>query len=188
MVKKIAVFIGSLRKESYNRKTAKALMELAPASLKLEIVQFGGLPLYDQDYDDQAKPPEVWTTFREHVKSFDGLLFVTPEYNRSIPGGLKNALDVGSRPYGKNVWGGKPGAVISVSTGAIGGFGANHSLRQTLVFLDVPAMPQPEAYIGNAATLFDAQGALTNDSTREFLGRFMNAFETWVARNAPENR
>jgi chromate reductase len=183
MTKKIAVFVGSLRKESFNRKMAKALATLAPESLMLEIVEIGGLPLYDQDYDDGGNPPPAWTAFREQVKSFDGVLFVTPEYNRSVPGVLKNALDVGSRPYGQSVWGGKPGAVVSVSPGAIGGFGANHHLRQSLVFLDVPAMQQPEAYIGGAAQLFEANGNITNKTTREFLRRFMEAFADWVGKN-----
>lgn len=184
MTKKIAIFIGSLRKESFNRKMAKVLTTLAPESLMLEIIEIGGLPLYDQDYDDVGNPPSEWSAFRERVKSFDGFLFVTPEYNRSVPGVLKNALDVGSRPYGQSVWGGKPGAVISVSPGAIGGFGANHHLRQSLVFLDVPAMHQPEAYIGGAAQLFDANGNITNETTREFLRRFMDAFAAWVAKNS----
>ncbi|MHB9098589.1 MAG: NADPH-dependent FMN reductase [Syntrophales bacterium] len=183
MTKKIAVFVGSLRKESFNRKMAKVLMTLAPESLMLEIVEIGGLPLYDQDYDDGGNPPSAWTAFRARVKTFDGLLFVTPEYNRSIPGVLKNALDVGSRPYGQSAWGGKPGAVMSVSPGSLGGFGANHHLRQSLVFLDVPAMQQPEAYIGGAAQLFDANGNIVHEATREFLGRFMDAFASWVAKN-----
>jgi chromate reductase len=187
MTKKIAVFVGSLRKESFNRKMAKVLTTLAPESLTLEIIEIGGLPLYDQDYDDEGKPPSEWTEFRKRVKSFDGVLFVTPEYNRSVPGVLKNALDVGSRPYGQSVWGGKPGAVISVSPGVIGGFGANHHLRQSLVFLDVPAMQQPEAYIGGAAQLFDADGNITNETTREFLIKFMNAFAAWVAKNSSKN-
>lgn len=183
MSKKIAVFVGSLRRESYNRKMAKALMTLAPEELKLEVVEISGLPMYNQDLDDS--PPVVWTEFRERVNGFDGLLFVTPEYNRSVPAVLKNAIDVGSRPYGKSAWDGKPGAVVSVSPGAGGGFGANHHLRQSLVFLNVPAMPQPEAYIGNAAKLFDDSGSLTNESTREFMQKFMNAFAEWVAKNAP---
>ncbi len=180
--KKIAVFVGSLRKESFNRKMAKALMTLAPHSLNLEIVEIGGLPLYNQDLEDN--PPAAWVEFRERMQKFDGVLFVTPEYNRSVPGGLKNAIDVGSRPYGKSVWDGKPGAVVSVSPGAIGGFGANHHLRQSLVFLNMPALQQPEAYIGNAANLFDESGNLVNESTREFAAKFMNAFAAWVAINA----
>jgi len=186
MAKKIAVFVGSLRKESFNRKMAKALITLAPESLKLEIVEIGGLPLYNQDYDDEGKPLPAWVEFRERVKSYDGVLLVTPEYNRSVPGVLKNAIDVGSRPYGQSVWAGKPGAVISVSPGTIGGFGANHHLRQSLVFLDVPAMQQPEAYIGGAAKLFDANGQITNETTRDFLVKFLDAFAAWVAKNASE--
>ncbi len=155
MSKKIAVFVGSLRKDSFNQKMAKALIALTPESLKLDIIEIGGLPLYNQDYDDEGKPPSAWTEFRQRVKSFDGFLFITPEYNRSVPAVLKNAIDVGSRPYGQSVWTGKPGAVMSVSPGAIGGFGANHHLRQSLVFLDVPTMQQPEAYIGNAAQLYN---------------------------------
>jgi len=183
MTKRIAVFIGSLRRESFNRKMAAVLTKRAPESLKLEVVDIGGLPLYNQDYDDQGNPPPAWTAFREHVKSFDGFLFITPEYNRSVPGVLKNALDVGSRPYGKSVWAGKPGAVMSVSTGVIGGFGANHHLRQSLVFLDVPVMQQPEAYIGGAVALFDPQGDIVNETTNEFLRKFMDAFAAWVERN-----
>lgn len=182
--KKIAVLVGSLRVESLNRKLAKALIALAPESLTLEILEIGGLPLYNQDLD--AAPPAAWTDFRDRLKGFDGVLFVTPEYNRSVPAPLKNAIDVGSRPYGKSAWDGKPGAVVSASPGAIGGFGANHHLRQSLVFLNVPVMQQPEAYIGNAAKLFDDSGALVNDSTRDFLRKFMDAFAKWVARNAAE--
>jgi chromate reductase len=183
MTKKIAVFVGSLRKKSFNRKMAKALIALAPKSLELEIIEIGDLPLYNQDYDDEGKPLPPWVAFREKVKSFDGVLFVTPEYNRSVPAALKNALDVGSRPYGKSVWGGKPGAIISVSPGAIGGFGANHHLRQSLVFLDVPALQQPEAYIGGAGQLFDEGGNLKNQSTHDFLTKFLNTFAAWVERH-----
>ncbi len=179
--KKIGVLVGSLRKESYTRKMAKAMIELAPDSLSFEIVEIGQLPFYNQDLEDTPSAlPAAWTEFRERIRKFDGILFVTPEYNRSVPGVLKNALDVGSRPYGKGVWNGKPGAVVSVSPGAIGGFGANHHLRQSLVFVNVPAMQQPEAYIGNAANLLNEKGDLTNDSTREFLTKFMQAFAAWV--------
>jgi len=179
--KKIAVLVGSLRKESLSRKMAKALIKISPSSLNLEIIEIGGLPLYNQDMEDN--PPAAWTGFRERVKNVDGVLFVTPEYNRSVPGVLKNALDVGSRPYGKSAWDGKPGAVVSVSPGAIGGFGANHHLRQSLVFINVPTMQQPEAYIGQAANLFDESGSLVNDSTREFAKTFMLAFASWVETN-----
>src|ERR1700750_2139459 len=162
---KIAVLVGSLRKESYNLKMAKALMGIAPSSLSLEIINIGELPLYNEDLE--ASEPAAWKAFREQVRSCDGILFVTPEYNRSVPAVLKNAIDVGSRPREKTVWNGKPGAVISVSPGAMGGFGANHHLRQSLVFINVPAMQQPEAYIGGAAKMFDEAGNLSNESTKE---------------------
>jgi len=182
--KKIAVLVGSLRRESFSRIMAKALMKLASGSLSLEIVEIGGLPLYNQDLDDAGNPPAAWTGFRELLKKFDGILFVTPEYNRSVPGVLKNAIDVGSRPYGKNAWAGKPCAVVSVSPGAIGGFGANHHLRQSLVFLDMPAMQQPEAYMGQAGDLFDVRGDLVSESARTFATKFMQAFAAWVEANA----
>jgi len=181
VVHSVAVLVGSLRKESINRKVANALVECAPSSLKLNIVEIGDLPLYNQDVD--TDPPAVWTAFRKRVKAADAVLFVTPEYNRSVPAPLKNALDVGSRPYGQSAWNGKPGAVVSASPGAIGGFGANHHLRQSLVFLNVPAMQQPEAYIGGADKLFDANGKLANDDTRKFLQQFMQAFAAWIAAN-----
>ena len=174
----IAVIVGSLRKESFNRKTAKAMIELAPAPLKLEIVEIGTLPHYNED-SEHAVPTE-WKAFRERLGRADGVIFVTPEYNRSIPGALKNAIDVGSRPYGSSQWDGKPGGVVSVSQGAIGGFGANQHVRQTLVFLNVPALQQPEAYIGGAAKLFDEAGRLTSAETREFLGKFLKAYAEWV--------
>jgi chromate reductase len=176
---RIAVLVGSLRKESYNLKTAKTLMAIAPETLSLELLSIGDLPLYNEDLEEAV--PNQWSVFREQLKSFDGILFVTPEYNRSVPAVLKNAIDVGSRPFGQNVWNGKPGAIVSVSPGSIGGFGANQHLRQSLIFINVPAMPQPEAYIGGAAKLFDETGNLINYSTREFLKNFMKAFETWVA-------
>lgn len=180
MTKKVAVLIGSLRKESLNRKMAHALMNVAPQSLAFEIVEIGHLPLYNQDDDEGSNPPSAWIAFRDKIKSFDAVLFVTPEYNRSMPAALKNALDVGSRPYGKSAWNGKPAAVISVSPGALGGFGANHHLRQSLVFLNMPAMQQPEAYIGGAGNMFDAEGKLTNQSTTEFLKKFADSFAAWI--------
>ena len=181
MINKIAVLLGSLRKDSFNRKMAKALAEMAPKSLTLEIIELGGLPLYNQDLDET--PPQEWVQFRNKVKVYDGVLFVTPEYNRSVPAVLKNAIDVGSRPYGKSVWDGKPGAVVSVSPGTLGGFGANHHLRQSLVFLNIPTMQQPEAYVGGAAKLFDEKGTLSNESTREHMKNFMEAFSHWVEKN-----
>jgi chromate reductase len=182
MARDIAVIVGSLRKESFSRKMANALRELAPAALTLEIVEIGQLPLYNQDLD--ANPPAEWRGFRERMKKADGVLFVTPEYNRSVPAPLKNAIDVGSRPYGQSAWDKKPAAIVSVSPGAIGGFGANHHLRQSLVFLNMPAMAQPEAYIGGADKLFDASGKITNDVTRGFLTKFLEAFAQWVEKHA----
>jgi chromate reductase len=179
---KIAVIVGSLRKESFNLKTAKALIALAPESLSLELLNIAELPMFNEDLE--ATPPNEWVVLREKINAADGLLFLTPEYNRSVPGVLKNAIDVGSRPYGQNSWDGKPGAIVSVSIGNISGFGANHHLRQSLTFVNVPTMAQPEAYIGGAAALFDDKGKLTNNSTKDFLKSFMAAFEKWVETNA----
>jgi len=181
----VAVLVGSLRKDSLNRKTARALAELAPGNLKLDIVEIGDLPLYNQDLDTETPPPK-WQTFRDRIRRADAVLFVTPEYNRSVPGALKNAIDVGSRPYATSAWNKKPAAVVSVSPGAIGGFGANHHLRQSLVFLNMPAMQQPEAYIGGAEKLFDASGKLTVEPTRDFLRKFLQAFAAWIETTAPK--
>lgn len=177
----VAVLVGSLRKDSLNRKMAKALIAIAPPSLKLEIVDIGQLPHYNHDFENDL-PSEV-IAFRQRIAAADALLFVTPEYNRSVPGVLKNAIDVGSRPSGRNSWGGKPGAVISITTGALGAFGANHHLRQSLVAVNVAAMAQPEAYIGNGGKLFDEQGQLV-DATRELMNKFLLAFAQWIERNA----
>jgi chromate reductase len=178
----VAVLVGSLRKDSFNRKLAYSMIAMAPASLRLGIVEIDKLPLYNQDFDPD--PPQPAREFKQHIQAADALLFVTPEYNRSVPGVLKNAIDIASRPYGQSAWSGKPGAVISVSPGAIGGFGANHHLRQSMVFLNVPMMQQPEAYIGDAANLFDDKGAIAKDSTREFVQKFLEAFAQWVERNS----
>lgn len=175
--RRVAVLVGSLRKDSLNRKTANALARLAPDSLALEIVEIGQLELYNQDLD--GAPPQSWVEFRERVRAADAVLFVTPEYNRSVPAALKNAIDVGSRPYGASAWDGKPGGVISVSPGAIGGFGANHHLRQSLVFLNVPAMQQPEAYLGGAGDAFGEDGQ-PNDRTAKFLTRFITGYAAWI--------
>ena len=178
----VAVLVGSLRKESFNRKMARAAIELAPATLKLEILEIGQLPFYNQDLDT-ATPPAPWAEFRQRLSVVEAVLFVTPEYNRSVPGVLKNAIDVASRPRDTSVVRGKPAAVISVSTGAIGGFGANHHLRQSLVFLNMPPL-QEEAYVGQAASLFDEQGKLSKPDTREFVGKFLAAFDRWIERHS----
>lgn len=176
--KTVAAVVGSMRKDSVSRKLAKTFAELVP-SLDFRFPEIGDLPMFNQDLE--AAPPAEWVRFRKEIAAVDAVLFVTPEYNRSLPGVLKNAIDVASRPYGSSVWNGKPGAVISVSPGAVGGFGANHHLRQSLTFLNVPALPM-EAYVGNAFSLFDEAGALTNDGTREFLRSYGVAFAAWIDR------
>ncbi len=179
----VAVLVGSLRRGSFSRKVAHAAIALASDSLSMEIVDIGHLPFYNEDLEDAAEKPSSWLTFRDRIRRVDGVLFVTPEYNRSVPGALKNALDVGSRPRVESVWSRKSCAVISVSLGALGAFGANHHLRQSFVFLDMPAMQQPEAYIGNAPSLFDSEGALINEKTREFIQKVVAAFEQWIRTN-----
>lgn len=176
--KKISVLVGSLRKGSFNKKIANEVKKLAPPNLELEFLEIGNLPHYNEDLD-QGNPPQEWMAFRNKIKNSDGYLFFTPEYNRGMPAVLKNAIDVGSRPYGQNSFAGKPGAVVSVSISALGAFGANHHLRQSMVFIDVPMMQQPEAYIGNAQKLFDEAGNLKAD-TKNFLQNYINAYEKWV--------
>ena len=179
----VGVFVGSLRKKSYSRQVANTLKTLAPEDLALEFIELGDLEMYNQDLDDEGRVPASWSRFREHVKQLDAVLFVTPEYNRSIPAILKNALDIGSRPFGQNVWNGKPGAVISVSPGALGAFGANHLFRQSLVVLNIPTMQQPEAYIGNVAKLYDDEGELISEKTRDYLNSIIRAFAAWINTN-----
>ena len=184
MTQTIAVLVGSLRKASFSRALAEALLKIAPPSLTGEIIEIGALPLYNQDFDDEKTPPPAWTAFRDKVRPFDGVLFVTPEYNRSVPGVLKNALDVGSRPYGQSVWDRKPCAIVSNSPGAMGGFGANHHLRQSAVFLNMPMLNQPEAYVGHSNTLVDEAHTITNEGTRAFLQGLMETFARWVEMHA----
>ena len=180
---KIAIIVGSLRKGSINRKVANSVLAFTADKLDGAIVEIGDLPLYNQDLD--ANPPAEFVRFREAIAQADGVLFCTPEYNRGVPGGLKNAIDVGSRPYGASVWDGKPAAIVSASPGAIGGFGANHHLRQSLVFLNMPTLQQPEAYIGNVAALLDISGAIANEGTRDFLTTFLRTFGKWIDHNSP---
>jgi chromate reductase len=176
----VAVLVGSLRKESFSRKVAKAFAALTP-DLTFEFLDIGAVSYFNQDLE--ATPPADWTALRERIAAADAILFVTAEYNRSVPGVLKNAIDVASRPYGQGALMGKPAAIISTSIGAIGGFGANHHLRQSLCFLNMPVLEQPEAYIGGTGSLFDDAGELTNDGTRDFLVSFGKAFEKHIARN-----
>ncbi|MBS7668710.1 NADPH-dependent FMN reductase [Croceicoccus gelatinilyticus] len=177
----VAVLVGSLRKDSYTRKLAQVIVAQAPANLSFNFVEIGDLPLYNEDLDTDT-PPAAWVRYREEMNAADAVLFVTPEYNRSVPGALKNAIDVGSRPYGEGVFKGKPAAVVTGSPGGMAGFGANHHLRQSLVFLDMYAMAQPEAYIGGMWDLFDDNGELANEDTRAFLRTIAESFADWIER------
>ena len=178
-MRQVTVIVGSLRKAAFSGMLANTLISLAPSSLRLQIAEVAQLPLYNQDFDD-SRPPESWLSFRALVKATDAVLFVTPEYNRSVPGPLKNAIDVASRPRGQNMWGGKPAAIASISPGTIGAFGANNHLRQTLMAVNMPTLAHPEVYIGSAASLFDSVGSLADEGTRSFLTSFMTAFADWI--------
>ena len=176
---RIAIIVGSLRKDSINRKVAKSLCAFAGDKLDCEIVEIGDLPLYNQDYDSDS--PEPFVRFRERIAAADGILFVTPEYNRGVPGVLKNAIDIGSRPYGHSVWDKKPAAIVSASPGRIGGFGANHQLRQACVFLNMPVMQQPEAYLGHVGDdSFEADGCLKEGQLKGLIVKLASAFADWV--------
>ncbi len=176
---KIAVVVGSLRKGSINRKVAQAICGAAADRLDCTIVEIGNLALFNQDIE--ADPPAEWVTFKQAIAAAEGILFVTPEYNRGIPGALKNAIDVGSRPYGKSAWEKKPAAVVTASPGGIGGFGANHALRQSCVFLDMPMMQQPEAYLGGVSDQsFAEDGSLADPALAKVIKRVAAAFADWV--------
>lgn len=177
---KIAVLSGSLRKDSYSRRLAEILTENAPENLQFERLEIGDLPFYNEDLDGAA-PPAAWARLRKQIAAADGVLFVTPEYNRSLPAALKNALDVGSRPWGQSVWSGKPALAVSLSQGAMGGYGANQHLRQVLTVLNMPAMQQPEAYIGKVQ---DLTGAAGEEGNRKFLRSIMAAYAGWLAKTA----
>ena len=174
----VAAIVGSLRRDSYTRRLTEVLARLAGDSMRIEIVEIRDLSMYNQD-DEEFAPP-AWVAFRSRLARADGVLFATPEYNRSMPACIKNAIDVGSRPRVNNVWAGKPAAVISASPGMLGGFGANHHLRQCLVAVSAPAMPVPEAYIGGSNNLFGADGEFVNTATRELCVKFVRSFETWI--------
>ena len=181
MAYKIAILVGSLRKESYNRKIARAMCAIRDDNLDCSMVEIGDLPLYNQEYDSAPQQPEQYVRFRDQVRSADGVLFVSPEYNRGIPGVLKNAIDVGSRPYGQSVFDKKPAAVVTASIGAIGGFGANHQIRQSCVFLNMPVMTQPEAYLGNVGDdNFDENGNLKDGGLKDIVTKVAHAFHDWV--------
>ena len=175
----IAILVGSLRRDSLNRKVARSICALAGERLDCRVVEIGDLTLYSQDYD--ASAPEPYVAFRDDIRRADGVLFVTPEYNRGVPGVLKNAVDVGSRPYGESVWNRKPAAIVSASPGSVGGFGANHQLRQACVFLNMPVMQHPEAYLGRVGDdSFDADGIVKEGPLRELIVGVATAFADWV--------
>jgi chromate reductase len=175
----VAVLVGSLRKESLTRKIAMAMRGMAPPPLVFELVEIRDLQMYDQDLETET-PPRAWVEFRERIRRADALLFATPEYNRSIPGCLKNAVDVGSRPPGNSVFNGKPGAVVSVTPFGLGAFGANHHLRQALVYVNVLTMAQPEAYVSQAGDLVDENFRFTKEASRQFFTKFLSAFAEWI--------
>ncbi|HVM22310.1 MAG TPA: NAD(P)H-dependent oxidoreductase [Sphingomicrobium sp.] len=181
MTYKIAILVGSLREASINRKVARSICAIRGDGLDCSMVEIGDLPLYNQDYDALPEQPEAYARFRDQIRGAEGILFCTPEYNRGVPGVLKNAVDVGSRPYGQSVWDGKPAAIISASPGAIGGFGANHQLRQACVFLNMPVMQQPEAYLGRVSDdSFDENGCLKDGPLKELVTKLAHAFHDWV--------
>jgi chromate reductase len=183
--KDIAVLVGSLRRDSINRRVALGLAALAPAELRLDPIDLGALPFYNQDFDaDEASTPASYNTFRARIARADGVIFVTPEYNRSFPAVLKNAVDVGTRPYGKSVWSGKPAGVVSASMGALGAYGANQLLRQQLANVNMVVLQQPEIYLGGADKLFDGDGNVAVPSTRDLLRNYMETFAAWTRRPA----
>lgn len=179
----IGIFVGSLRKDSYSLKIAKNILSLCPEGYVFEIVPIGQLPLYNQDFDDHGPLPESYVSFRKKVKQLDGVIFVTPEYNRSVPAVLKNALDVASRPARQSAWGGKPGAVVSSSTGNISGFGANHHLRQSLTFLNIDTLQQPEVYLAKMSDeSFDEANHFVNEKTQAFIRHFLEEYLSFFER------
>jgi chromate reductase len=184
MAYRIAMIAGSLRRDSYNRRIARAAMALAPPSFACHEIEIGGLSLYNPDLETDSSTPAPWVAFRDRIRSADAVLFATPEYNRSVPGALKNAIDVGSRPAGRSAWNGKPVAIMSATPGLTGAFGANHHLRQCLVTLNAPVMPAPEIYLGKVDTLLGPDGALQDEGVTKLLTQFMQRFEEWVRRFA----
>jgi chromate reductase len=182
---RIGILAGSLRKESFCKKTGLYLAGLLPADFTAKLIDLSGLAMYNQDYDDEGNPPEEYRVFRREIKESDGFLFVTPEYNRGTTAVLKNALDIGTRPFGQNVWDGKPGAVVSVTIGNLGAVAGNHQLRQSMVYPNIPLLQQPEVYLSHAGTMFDDRGEVADQGTAAFLRTFAGAFAQWVRRFVP---
>ena len=176
---KIGILVGSLRQGSINRQIAASVAEFAKAALDCRVIEIGDLPLYNED--DDTNPPPQYKRFRDAIAAVDGILFCIPEYNRGVPAAVKNALDVGSRPYGHSVWDKKPAAIISASPSPIGAFGANHQLRQYCVFLNMPVMQQPEAYLGQVTSdKFDEAGRLREGPLRDIVINISTALASWV--------
>ncbi|MGG7468331.1 NADPH-dependent FMN reductase [Chryseobacterium arthrosphaerae] len=183
MSKVIGIIAGSLRRESFSKKIARALLPMVPQDFAFRIISIEDLPIYNQDFDDHDNVPESYVKFRDEIRSIDGIIFVTPEHNRSVPAALKNAIDVGSRPAGKNVWDGKPGAVFSNSPGNLSAFGANHHVRQSLVFLNIPVMQQPEVYLPHIDKVWDENGNLKDEKVKDFLQKAVDAYIEWFKKN-----
>lgn len=181
LTKRIGFMLGSLRKEAFTRIIANELANLFPEEFEIVFPEIGHLEMYNQDFDDNNEVPESWEKFRKEIKELDGVFFVTPEYNRSVPPVLKNAIDIASRPFGENVWNDKSAAIVSSSTGTISGFGANHHLRQILTFVNVHAMAQPEAYIGSVMNLVNEDGTMKEDTVK-FLQLIVNSYVDWFNR------
>lgn len=177
----IGILVGSLRKGSFSKAIADYIATRLSPDNHVHFLDASELPLYNPDLDEEG-PPKAWEAFRREAERMDAYVFVTPEYNRSFSAAIKNAIDVGSRPYTQNVWGGKPAAVISVSPGKIGGFGANHHLRQTLSCLNLILMARPEAYLGEIEASLDENGTVTNEGTRGFLNKIADQFLLFIAR------
>ncbi len=186
MTRKIAVLVGSLRKDSFSRKIARNVAALAPKGYEFDEIDISKVGFYNQDFDGHE--PAEWLELRAKINAADAVLFVTPEYNRSVPGVLKNAIDIASRPYGHNVFNGKPAAVVSSSPGNIGGFGAHHHLRQMLAFLNMPALQQPEMYLSSVGDWFDETGKVKSDQTREFLSSFAKSFTSWIEKQIAQEK
>lgn len=178
----IALLVGSLRRDSFNRRLADALVELAPPELAFQHVRIDDLPLYNQD--DEASPAEPVQRLKAEITASQGVLFATPEYNRSVPGVLKNAIDHASRPYGQSVWAGKPAGVVGASVGAPGASMAQQHLRNILAYLDMPTLGQPEVFIQVTDGMFDERGKLAREDTRQFLQSWMDRYAAWVQKHA----
>src|SRR5438270_5140078 len=181
MAYNIVVIAGSLRKDSFSLKIANALAKLAPASLKLEVITPAGISFFNQDLE--GAPPADWLAFRDKLQKSDGIIFVTPEYNRAVPGVLKNAIDVASRPYGKSSFNGKPVGIVSNSPGVLGGVSAAMNLKQLLPGITGPIMGQPEIYLVAVGDAFDAEGNLIKEPLQKVMKQYIDAYAAWIEKH-----